>query len=407
MRKHRVFICFLLSLFISASLCFGAMAEASLSVHAGPLPLPGGLDLGTLEDLLGSSNSSGDSGSSHSSGSSDSSGGSLLMDLLSGLAGTNGSGSGSSQSSSSGNSSSDTSSALGTGVDLVLGLLGVTNRPMKECTVSPIADQTYTGKAITPRPVVKYKGDQLKRGTDYTVSYSNNTKAGTARVTLKGKGNYTGTKTVFFKIVRKNAASDKDKKSKNKPTSSSDKDKKSKSKTTSSSDQTKSKRFTVKVTPDSYIYNGSARKPAVKVSAGGKSVGKANYTVSYKNNKSVGKATAAVKGKGDYKGYAGEATFKITLKKTSLTGCTAAGDGKVVCRWNADPQADGYRLSYATNKTFKNEKTVRVDGGSKKTAELTKLTVGKQYYVRIRSCKKVGGSYWYSEWSAPKKVKVK
>ena len=36
--------------------------------------------------------------------------------------------------------------------------------------------------------------------TDYTVTYKNNTKVGTATVTVKGKGNYTGSRKATFKI---------------------------------------------------------------------------------------------------------------------------------------------------------------------------------------------------------------
>lgn len=59
---------------------------------------------------------------------------------------------------------------------------------------------TYTGKARTPAPVVKIGSVTLKKNTDYTVKYSNNKKVGTAKVTITGKGNYTGIVTGKFKI---------------------------------------------------------------------------------------------------------------------------------------------------------------------------------------------------------------
>ena len=68
-------------------------------------------------------------------------------------------------------------------------------------SVSSIANQAYTGKAITPSPTVKIKSKVLKNKTDYTLSYKNNVKAGTATVTITGKGSYTGTRRVIFKIV--------------------------------------------------------------------------------------------------------------------------------------------------------------------------------------------------------------
>jgi hypothetical protein len=68
--------------------------------------------------------------------------------------------------------------------------------------VTSIPDQTWTGSAITPTVTVKDGSTTLKSGTDYTVAYSNNVNAGDATVTITGKGNYTGTVSVKFKIVR-------------------------------------------------------------------------------------------------------------------------------------------------------------------------------------------------------------
>lgn len=64
-----------------------------------------------------------------------------------------------------------------------------------------IPDQPYTGKALEPDPVVTLAGATLTRGTDYDATYANNTKAGTAQVTIRGKGAYTGTARGTFKIV--------------------------------------------------------------------------------------------------------------------------------------------------------------------------------------------------------------
>lgn len=72
-----------------------------------------------------------------------------------------------------------------------------------KCTIDLISTQYYTGKAIKPEPEIKYKGDTLVKGTDYTLSYKNNLKPGTATITIRGKGNYTGSKTIKFKIKRK------------------------------------------------------------------------------------------------------------------------------------------------------------------------------------------------------------
>ena len=59
----------------------------------------------------------------------------------------------------------------------------------------------YTGAEIKPKvKTVTVDNIQLKEETDYTVSYSDNTNAGTAKVIITGAGNYTGTKEETFQI---------------------------------------------------------------------------------------------------------------------------------------------------------------------------------------------------------------
>ena len=58
----------------------------------------------------------------------------------------------------------------------------------------------YDGKEKKPDVTVKYGYATLQQGTDYTVEYSNNTKAGTATVTIKGTGIYSGTVSKNFEI---------------------------------------------------------------------------------------------------------------------------------------------------------------------------------------------------------------
>lgn len=68
--------------------------------------------------------------------------------------------------------------------------------------ISNIKTQIYAGKAVAPSVTVTLNGKKLKKGTDYTVSYVNNTKAGsTASVIVTGKGNYVGKVTKEFKIA--------------------------------------------------------------------------------------------------------------------------------------------------------------------------------------------------------------
>lgn len=78
-------------------------------------------------------------------------------------------------------------------------------RSIAQAQVESIADQAYTGKALKPKVKASYGGMALKEGTDYTLAYKNNKKTGKATVILTGKGSYTGTKTVTFRIVPKKA----------------------------------------------------------------------------------------------------------------------------------------------------------------------------------------------------------
>lgn len=67
----------------------------------------------------------------------------------------------------------------------------------------------YTGSPIDPNVTIQDldRGQQLVKDTDYTYEVENNTNAGTATVTIRGTGNYRGTVTRTFKIIRKDIAS--------------------------------------------------------------------------------------------------------------------------------------------------------------------------------------------------------
>ena len=67
--------------------------------------------------------------------------------------------------------------------------------------VSLKTQYTYTGRLIKPSPVVMADDMELSEGIDYYVTYNNNKAVGTARVTVSGMGNYSGTITKTFKIV--------------------------------------------------------------------------------------------------------------------------------------------------------------------------------------------------------------
>ena len=81
-------------------------------------------------------------------------------------------------------------------------LLTVKPASIKNATVK-VNSATYTGKARTPAVTVTLDGKTLTKGTDYTVKYSNNIKAGTsAKVTVTGTGKYGDSVTANFTIKK-------------------------------------------------------------------------------------------------------------------------------------------------------------------------------------------------------------
>ena len=75
---------------------------------------------------------------------------------------------------------------------------------MDDVKISKVADCKYTGKAIKPAVTVKLGTVKLKSGTDYTLTYLNNVKTGTASIIIVGKGNLIGTRVVHFRILKAN-----------------------------------------------------------------------------------------------------------------------------------------------------------------------------------------------------------
>ena len=227
----------------------------------------------------------------------------------------------------------------------------------------------YDGKAKKPGVTVKLNGKTLKNGTDYTVSYSNNTKVGTATVKITGKGNYTGSVSKTYSI------------------------KNNFKKATVSGISTKA--FTGKNITQSITvkYNGKTLKNGT------------DYTVSYSSNKNIGTATVKVTGKGSYTGTITK-TFKINPAKQEIQKLTAKSKAFFV-DWAQKGSATGYEIQYATNSKFTSAKKVTITNNKTDTKTISKLSGKKKYYVRVRSYTTVKGTKYYGAWSASKSVTTK
>lgn len=78
--------------------------------------------------------------------------------------------------------------------------LAVNSASLADALVTVDGTFTYTGQSLSPSATVTLGDKTLTPGTDYTLSYTDNTNAGTATVTATGTGNYTGDASGTFTI---------------------------------------------------------------------------------------------------------------------------------------------------------------------------------------------------------------
>lgn len=166
-----------------------------------------------------------------------------------------------------------------------------------------VADQKYTGKALTPTFNVYYQETKsssakvLVKNTDYTVTYSNNISVGIGRVTVTFTGNYEGTTlTDTFTITNGTLLT--------------------------------AANTTISGVNDTYDYTGYAIKPTVyvtyrsgyttKVLTQSTTTRTYDYKVDYSSNISAGTATITITGQGEYAGTVTK-TFAIKYNLSNAT----------------------------------------------------------------------------------------
>ena len=341
-----------------------------------------------------------------------------------------------------------------------LPMINIQSANVSVSTNSYVFDNTAKKPSVT----VKIGGKALKNGSDYTVSYLNNTKVGTATVRITGKGDYTGTITRNFTI---NPAKQQIQKLETRykgffvdwaqkgsatgyevqyATNSNFTGAKMATITNNKTDKTTvsklsaNKTYYVRVRSytnvNGKVYYGAwsdvksiktASNDITKATVSGISTkaftGKAitqnvtvkvgntvlkngtDYTVSYSNNKKVGKATVKITGKGKYGGVITK-TFKINPAKQEIQKLTAKSKAFFI-DWAQKGSATGYEIQYATNSKFTSAKKVTITNNKTDKTTVSKLSANKKYYVRVRSYTTVGGTKYYGAWSASKSVTTK
>lgn len=214
---------------------------------------------------------------------------------------------------------------------------------------------TYTGAKITPAVVVKVGNATLVSGTDYTVTYSSNVNAGTAKAVVKGKGKYKGTVSLTFTIAKRDI-----------------------------------KKAKVAVSAK-VLYTGKAVKPNTKVVYGKtKLTLNKNYKITCYSNKNFGKAKVVITGIGNYGGSVTR-YFNIVTKagkvytygnyRYKITNASTNGRGTVtlvsaVKKTTSVTVPDTIKLG---GKTFK---VTAIGGGAfKGNTKLSKVVISKNVKI--------------------------
>lgn len=97
-------------------------------------------------------------------------------------------------------------------------------------------------------------------------------------------------------------------------------------------------------------------------------------------------------------------TVRVAGGKAKISSAVNVSGNKIKVKYSGTKTYEGFEISYASKKDFRNQKTTRV---VKQSATISKLKKGTTYYIRVRGYKKdVYGNYYYTPYSGVKKVKV-
>lgn len=240
---------------------------------------------------------------------------------------------------------------------------------------------TYAGKLIKPTVTVKDSAGNTVSKSNYTVSYGT-TKIGKLTVTVKFKGNYTGTKTANYTVSLKAPAL---------------------SSLANEGTGVVVKWAKVTGAKQYYVYRKTSGTAWKKIAT----VSKTTYTdKTAKNGTTYFYNVKAVNGKNvsAYSSSNGKKIVRLTAPAITSLKNSSAKAMKLV--WKKNSKATGYQVQYSTNSKFTSKTSKTYKGASVVTKTYKSLKKAKTYYVKVRTYKKVGSTTYYSAWSTVKKVKI-
>lgn len=243
----------------------------------------------------------------------------------------------------------------------------------------------YEYKKMEIQPIVKMKqGDyNLSSMKDFEVEYVNNMNPGTAKITLRGIGNYTGTITKEFTINKRKMAN--------------------------ASVKTKFENNQLVVTvniPD----NGRTLESNIDYTytAVTDATGKITITITGIGNNCEGTIVTVIEAADNPNRPVPTTTAapkKITVKKAVIKKAVNKKGKKVKLSWKKVSGASGYNVRYALSKKKLKKAKIKKIKKNKVSYTIKKLKK-KTYFIQVRAYKVVDKKTYYGAWSKVKKVKV-